>query len=195
MSVFHLQDGHRKGIYLKAAWNLFRLDDPVSSRILHPFASWCASKSITDISAPQFLECIDYVNIQTVPPEIPTWCSGIRTNHITHQRAGKGKRMLGEEARKDTATFGHQHKCSVWSLQLQLSWPEKILLNLCTFSFLHQMRKFYGPPLSLWREKNLHKRRGKDRTHNAKVECAASQLPHAGTFLFLNVSIRHYYPG
>lgn len=176
-SVSHLQAGHRKGIYLE---DLVRLDNPVSSSILHPFASWCASKSITNISAPPFLECIDYVNIQTVPPEIPTWRSCVRTN-ITHQRAGKGKRLLGEEAHKDS-TILVTTQCHVSSLQLQVSRPEKTLLTVCTFSFSHGMRKCYGPPLNLWREKNLHER--KDRTHNTKMECDASQLPHAGTFLF-----------
>lgn len=39
VSVSHLQAGHREGIYLEAAWNLGRLDDPFSSSILHPFTA------------------------------------------------------------------------------------------------------------------------------------------------------------
>lgn len=51
------------------------------------------------------------------------------------------------------------------------------------------MRKTYGPPFHLWREKNLHEsRKGRERTNKEKVECVASQLLHAETFIFPSVS-------
>lgn len=59
---------------------------PISRGTLYPFSGPCVPRSVTTITTPPSLECINYASIQTVPPAIPTWCSYLRTNHIAHLR-------------------------------------------------------------------------------------------------------------
>lgn len=77
-------------IHLEAACN-FRGPVGPDSSILHLFAGQSVPKSITVITASPPLECIHYVDIQTVPPAISAWCSHLRTNLFAHQKGGEGE--------------------------------------------------------------------------------------------------------
>lgn len=48
-------------------------------------------KSVTNLSSPPSLECINYSRTQTIPSTIPTWCSYLRINQVASQRWLKGR--------------------------------------------------------------------------------------------------------
>lgn len=59
-----------------------------------PFAGPCVPRSVTAITTPPPMECINYASIQTVPPAIPIWSSYLRTDHIAHQLCVCGGQSL-----------------------------------------------------------------------------------------------------
>lgn len=80
-------DGPHKAVC--SFWRQVVPAGPDCSSILYPYA--CAPKSIKTSPAPPSLEYINYVNIQTVPPAIPSWYSYLRTNYIAQKRRHKGR--------------------------------------------------------------------------------------------------------
>lgn len=91
----------------KPVCNLWRqavLAGPDCSSILYLHA--CAPKQIKTNSAPPSLEYINYVNIQTVPPAIPTWYS---QDKLAQQRGHKG-RVYNMDTHMKTQLSCHCHK-------------------------------------------------------------------------------------
>lgn len=70
--------------------------------------------SITNLSSPPSLECINYSRTQTVPSAIPTWCSYLRINQVAYQRwlwKGEGLCLCVcvQNESEDLTIFPHHH--------------------------------------------------------------------------------------
>lgn len=146
-SVSHLQAGQREGICMEAAWNLGR-PDPQSPAAFCTLLQVDVHQSQSQTS--QLHHFWNALLMWTSRQFFQKYQPGVLILGETHQKTGNGKRLWGED------TLWSPTQCHVWSLQLEFSWPEKTLLTARTFSILHGIRKCYGPPLNLWRQKNLH---------------------------------------